>query len=209
MAMGASFSTREFRRGDKVVHDTRPEWGIGEVLDAKSQKQGGKEAQSLSIRFERAGLKTISTAFATLSPAEGDRAPMAATEAKADDDNWLETLTAEDAASRLASIPERASDPFSSLGARLTATLDLYRFSDQGGSLLDWAAAQSGLNDPLTRFNRHELEQHFASFQKALGEHLKSLLQQMRKAEPAEMERIVRASNPAAQRAVRDIDARR
>ena len=36
-------------------------------------------------------------------------------------------------------LPEAMTDPFASLGARLSATLDSYRFSTDPKSLIDWA----------------------------------------------------------------------
>ena len=58
-------------------------------------------------------------------------------------------------------VPDRATDPFVPLAGRLKFIYDLYRFNRSGGSLIDWAIAQTGLDDPLSRFNRHELEQFF------------------------------------------------
>ena len=76
-------------------------------------------------------------------------------------------------------LPEAATDPFTSLEARLKATLTLYRFTDQGGSLLDWAAAQSALKDPLSEFSRHDLERLFQRFAFVRDEHLKKLVQEI------------------------------
>ena len=74
---------------------------------------------------------------------------------------WQDRLSGRSPDEVMARLPEAATDPFSGLEARLKATLGLYRFTDQGGSLLDWAAAQSGLKDPLSEFSRHDLERHF------------------------------------------------
>ena len=50
-------------------------------------------------------------------------------------------------------------DPFSSATERLKATLDNFRFNAQARPLIDWAIAQTGLDDPLTLYTRQELEQ--------------------------------------------------
>ena len=59
-------------------------------------------------------------------------------------------------------IPERCRDPFRSVESRIQSALELYRYDNGGRGLVDWAVAQTGLDDPLSRFNRHELEAHFS-----------------------------------------------
>jgi hypothetical protein len=82
----------------------------------------------------------------------------------------------------LKSLPEAATDPLSSLAARLRATLGLYRYTTEARSLLDWAISQSGLDDPLSHLNRHELEQAFEAFAYARDRHLRGLVLAARKA---------------------------
>jgi len=166
----------EWKAGDRVVHRGKPEWGVGSVTAAQAAVQDGKRCQSLTIRFENGGLKTVSTAFARLATAgKGSGATEAA------NGTWLDHLEAGNVKERLAELPEETRDPFTSLKARLEATLTLYRFSDGGGSLLAWASAQTGLTDPLSRLNRHELEDAFARFRLSLDRHLAQLLDQARR----------------------------
>ena len=61
----------------------------------------------------------------------------------------------------MTALPDRATDPFLPVTRRLQNIYDLYRFNRNGGSLIELAIAQSGLDDPMSRFNRHELEQFF------------------------------------------------
>src|SRR5689334_4605995 len=63
-------AAREWKLGDRLVHAGRPEWGIGEVRAAEATTQDGVRCQRLTIRFDRAGVKTISTAFADLKTPE-------------------------------------------------------------------------------------------------------------------------------------------
>ena len=150
--------------GDKVVHPTKPEWGTGVVTAARRAVHEGRPCQSLTIRFDRAGVKTILTAIARLVAA--DSLPHLSTRAVVEADAPTETnlldgdtsLVARDPREVMNRLPDAATDPFSTPVARLKATLALYRFTPTGSSLLDWAAAQSGLSDPMSRFNRHELE---------------------------------------------------
>ncbi len=166
----------------------------------------GKPCQRLSIRFERAGTKTISTAFADLRPAsEIPRLPELKEE---EPDPLAQAAFGASVEQMMTSLPERATDPFTSLKSRLTATLDLYRFTESGGTLLDWAAIQTGLKDPLSRFNRHELEQWFAKFKIELDNHLRKLVRDIRRTEPATLDAVAATASPAAKAALRRVDIR-
>jgi hypothetical protein len=195
-----------FSKGDSIVHTGKPEWGAGKVLSAESYLHQGKPAQRLTIRFDRAGTKAISTAFADLRPAS-DMPRLLEAQHEEPDPLALAAISA-DVEQLMTKLPDRATDPFSSLGARLTATLDLYRFADTGGALLDWAATQTGLKDPLSRFNRHELEQWFAKFKIELDSHLRKLLKDVRRQEPALIDAALANANPAAKAAIRRVDYR-
>ena len=61
--------TREWSFGDKVVHAQKPEWGVGLVTGASGTTHEGQPCQRVVVRFERAGVKTLSTAIADLRPA--------------------------------------------------------------------------------------------------------------------------------------------
>ncbi|HVZ95047.1 MAG TPA: DUF3553 domain-containing protein [Phycisphaerales bacterium] len=155
---------QEFKYGDRVVHAARPEWGTGVVTGVQNVAEAGVPSQRLTLRFDRAGLKTISTAQAEIRPAsEADvvAEPEAPVNGEA---GWLQSLERLSPLELMTRMPEAASDPFASMASRLKATFDLYRFSNQGSSLLDWAAMQTGLRDPLTKFTRQELEQFFHRF---------------------------------------------
>lgn len=192
-----------FKAGDRLVHRGKPEWGAGVVVSAAPDASNGRPCQQLSIRFDRVGLKTLSTAYADLDLADG---PILAEAAPADSAFVLPGESPEELFVR---IPEPAVDPFSSLRSRLACTLGLYRFRPDGASLLDWAAMQTRLRDPLARFSRHELEQHFRRFQNALDEHTRRLLREVRKAEPRLIDELLTDAPPAARQAVRRLDALR
>lgn len=181
-----------------MVHAGRPEWGVGVVTAAQSVVENGHPTQRLTLRFDRAGLKTLSSAFADLRPAEEHPANESGTPMASGDDGWLTQLEAGDLNERMARLPDSTRDPFSTLAARLRATLNLFRFSDQGSTLLDWAAMQTGLKDPLARFNRHQLEQFFKRFAHEREAHLKRLLLEARKQPSPEIDRVkTEASSPA------------
>lgn len=57
-----------FKPNDKLRHAGKPEWGVGVVLAAQQASHEGKPCQRLTVRFDNAGKKTITTAFADLRP---------------------------------------------------------------------------------------------------------------------------------------------
>lgn len=198
-------NNQDLKVGDKVRHTGRPEWGEGTVTLAHADSHNGKHCQRLTIRFDRAGAKTISTAFASLVPAE-----------------WTPVLTCvaseqslgfegdrKAVEERLVGMPETATDPFVTPARRLTATLELYRFTGSGASLLDWAAMQTGLKDPLTKFSRQELEQYFARFQMNLETHLRRLVKELRRQSPEVISEVEPKLGVAARQALRRADAGR
>ena len=204
-------ATRDWKLGDRLMHAGRPEWGVGEVRSAEGTVQDGVKSQRLTIRFERAGVKTLASAYADLRPA--DEMPQVSTPTETADSNgdsgWLQQAEAGALDEIMIRVPEPATDPFRSRKARLEATLTLYRFSGGGSSLLDWAAMQSGLKDPLARFNRHELERFFERFKTALDAHLKRLVYELKKEDPAGLAAVVASATPDAKQALRRADASR
>ncbi len=204
-------TTREWKLGDRLMHAGRPEWGIGEVRSAEAVVQDGVKAQRLTIRFDRAGVKTLATAFADLRPA--DEMPQVPnhppSENGHDDSDWLQKAEAGSTDEVMTRVPEDASDPFRTRKARLESTLNLYRFTGTGSSLLDWAAMQSGLKDPLSRFTRHDLERLFDLFRLALDSHLKRLVLELKKADPAALAELSASASPTAKQALRRADGLR
>jgi hypothetical protein len=196
----------DWTKGDSVVHTGKPEWGAGQVLSAESIIHEGKPVQRLTIRFDRAGTKTISTAFAELRPAS--EMPRLLTPEHDEPDPLANAAMSASVEELMIRLPDRATDPFTSLKARLQATLDLYRFAESGSALLDWAAIQTGLKDPLSRFNRHELEQWFGRFKIELDNHLKKLLKDVRRQEPGLIDAVGATASPTAKAALRRADFR-
>lgn len=206
---------RKFETGDRVRHRRRPEWGIGSVVKAEGISVNGQRAQRVSVRFPNAGMKTISTAHAELEVI-GDSAglngadgthPLAGWD-KMDQGAWLAPLAKKKVEEALAGLPAEARDPFNSIRDRLEISLDLYRFERTGRSLIDWAVAQTGIDDPLSRFSRQELEQHFERYAAERDVHLARLLQEAR-TEHRLLDDVLPKSPPAAHAAVRRLTAQR
>lgn len=198
---------QEYKAGDWVIHADKPEWGAGQVLSVEGHIQEGKRCQRLSVRFDRAGLKTLTTLYAALRlSAPGGSA--AFTEPKPDDDLAL-NLDLKTLAETLAGLPEAATDPFTSLPRRVEATLGLFKYTGMGASLLDWATAQTGLRDPLSAFNRHELEQHFQRFRTNAFNHLRRVTADLRKQDPGALAKLEASAPPAARQALQKAHALR
>jgi hypothetical protein len=184
------------------------------VSTAQSITDAGVTSQRLTIRFERAGAKTISTLHAPLTAYAPGPADLGARPRSSEDASMPVGSDPLSAASDLspetiARLPDAATDPFSTPRRRLAATLDLYKFSDRGGSLLDWASIQTGLKDPLSRFSRHELEQLFQRFQINLDQHLRRLIRDLKRTDPAVLADASASAVPAAQQALRRCSADR
>lgn len=198
-------SSRLWAAGDRVMHPGMPEWGVGEIMAAAADVQNSVPCQRLTVRFARGGTRTLSTAFAKLEAATGQPAIAGAVKGG----SWLDAAEAADPMDVMIRLPERATDPFTAPSARLQATLALYRFTGAGGSLVDWAAAQSGLADPLTRFSRHELEEFFARFRAALDAHAKRLALDVKRSDPEAYRQAAAKAPPGAQHLLRRLDTAR
>lgn len=192
----------EWKFGDRLVHSGRPEWGVGQVSQVEPAVQDGRPCQRVTVRFERAGVKTLSTAFADLRYA--DASPVAA---PVPDDDPLGAALAGKPEEYMCKVPEAALDPFIPPRKRLENTLGLYRFAEGGGLLLDWAAMQSGLKDPLSRFNRHELERLYQRFLVNVDAHLKKLARELARNDPNAIRELAPKAPKAAQQALRRVDA--
>jgi len=209
-------SSRKFEFGDRVRHARKPEWGIGSIVKAEEMTLNDQRAQRVSVRFPNAGLKTISTAHAELQLVNAnngpetdgaDTHPLGGWE-KMKESDWLGGVAQRKVVEAMTSIAPEAHDPFMSLEKRLEACLDLYRFDRTGRSIIDWAVAQSGLADPLSRFTRHELEVLFDQWAAQRDEHMGRLLQEA-KVDPGAVAKLIKSAPPRARDAVRRLTAAR
>ncbi|MHC4218926.1 MAG: DUF3553 domain-containing protein [Planctomycetota bacterium] len=209
-------SSRKFEFGDRVRHNRRPEWGIGSIVKTEELAIAGGSAQRVSVRFPNAGLKTISTAHADLQLVNSnngpetdgaDTHPLGGWE-KMKEGDWLGGVAQRKVEEAMTSLAPEVRDPFMTLPQRLEACLALYRFDRTGRSLTDWAIAQSGLADPLSRFTRHELELLFEQWCSQRDEHLGRLLQEV-KGDPEAITRLIESAPAGARDAVRRFTAAR
>lgn len=168
-----------FDQGDVVVHPKRPQWGSGIVRQTTRITHQGQSAQRLIIDFANHGRVTLNTAIAQLTAKDASKAMSTNTT----DKGWLEELEHAQGfkTHELWELPDTTTNPFASERARLLATLDTYRWSTEARSLIDWAVTQTGLNDPMTKYTRQELEQNFQRFAHKRDQHLKELVQNIKR----------------------------
>lgn len=206
-------TTTLFSFGDQVRHGARPEWGVGSVTKVQQHTANGEATQRVTVRFPNAGLKTLSTAHADLQPAEADEStPIGEGEtvkslAENQNDGWLSDLTEKKIQEKMIELPIEVRDRFNTLERRLRRTLDLYRFDRSGRGIIEWAIAQTSMTDPMTRFNRHELEQFFDRWAQERDRHLGGLLAESRG--EVNVQRLLADAPPSAADAVRRLGALR
>ncbi|MEX0744723.1 MAG: DUF3553 domain-containing protein [Phycisphaeraceae bacterium] len=217
-----------FQRGDRVVHPRRPEWGAGTVRQTQRIVHQGASAQRLTIDFSTRGRVVLNTAVAPLTRDDArPTAPATRTEKEPQmtrtrsnstrtatpgtpgsdvGSGWLEQLeqATRNRSHELWELPDAMSDPFASAARRLEATLETFRFSTDARSLIDWAVLQTGLDDPLSKYTRQELEQAFPRFARDRDQHLQSLVRQLKRSGQAQLlnDSLKTARHPAARSAL-------
>ena len=155
------------KKGEQVRHIERPEWGIGEVTKVEILTRDGRPDRRVWIKFPSVGTKTLLASAANLEVITDDVLPQSEpndtfADRQADHETgWLGKIAKNQPEDAMLSLPPGATDPFVPIRNRLQFIIKLYRFEATGGKLIDWAVAQTGMDDPLARFNRHELEQFF------------------------------------------------
>ena len=193
--------------GDRVTHKLHPEWGSGAVIKVENAIVGGKPAPRVTVRFSNAGLKVFAGNSLPLTPMEGEhtvpgdrfleRPAIAEVEdlersglTQAVDKKLLEIMLA---------IPMACRDKFNTPEHRLRRTLELYKFDMSGRGLMEWAIVQTGMDDPLTRFNRGQLEEYFKRWVRDRDSHLANILSEMRD-DPTTTKRLMQEAPNAALR---------
>ena len=170
--------------GDRLRHRDKPEWGVGSVTRVEACVVNGTPDWRIVIRFPNAGLKTLVASAAPVDRVQGDEstgAPSAKAMADVErhgDDEVLGPMAMKRLREAMATLPEGVVDPFKTIEQRVERTLELYRFDASGRSLMDWAVAQTSLDDPLSTFNRHELEEFFERWAMERDRHLVRLLKE-------------------------------
>ncbi len=196
------------RQGDSVRHPERPEWGVGNVTRTEICTNSGTRDLRVWVRFPNVGEKVLLASVAKLE-VMGEQTGMQAIYSRptitqvegAGSDGWLAKIGERNATELMIGISPEATDPFANIKVRLERTLKLYRFDGRAASLNDWAVAQSGLSDPMTRFNRQELEQLHKRWLFNLDTHLGRLLQEVRY-QNGVLDEVLRDATPVGRKAV-------
>jgi hypothetical protein len=173
--------------GDRVTHPAFPEWGSGAVIKVENAPVNGEPSTRVTVRFVHAGLKkfagdsiplvVMQDAHAMPSDRSGKRPPILEVEDL--ERSGLPEAVEQKLEEIMFMIPLACRDPFNALEHRMRRTLDLYKYDMSGKGLMEWAMGQTGMDDPLTRFNRTELEVYFKQYSFLLKQHLSKLLSEM------------------------------
>jgi hypothetical protein len=183
-----------FKVGDTVVHPKKPEWGTGTVVEAKPATHDGIDAQRLRINFANKHNTTIDTAIAPLvssdavnqtsnpSPKGLGQDMSMSTNTGKPSAGWLDELEGSSGGKReLWDLPDGCDDPFTSDEEQLDVCLDTFKYSTDPGPLFQWAVVQTGLDDPLTKYTRVELEQAFPRYTRDRDNRLFELVRLMKR----------------------------
>ena len=172
--------------GDTVRHPKHPEWGSGAVTKVEQTAINGVPAVRIAVRFKSAGLKTFAGTSLPLEVMKSEfslsgdgHAKPAIAEVESLEQSGLTEAVEQKIMDIMLAIPLPCRDPFNTIEHRIKRTLDLYKFDLSGRGLMEWAMAQTGMDDPLTRFNRTELEVFFKQFAKDRDVHLCKLVKEL------------------------------
>ncbi len=191
-----------YHRGDTIEHTTRPQWGIGCVQQAQPVIRDGVTTQRIVVDFPHKGRVTLDTATApirrfnpatqrtptpTPTPNTQDTKSMTTSGSALHNNKggWLAELESKANGGKqtheLWDLPDALSDPFLPDEARLKATLDTYQYSTDARSLIAWAIMQTGLQDPLSKYTRTDMEMAFPRFARDRDNHLKDMIRQLKR----------------------------
>lgn len=204
--------TKTIAFGDRVTHPNFPEWGSGAVIKVANTAQNGESTIRVTVRFSNAGLKTFVgnklplELLASDHEMPGDRIVTRPAISAVEDleRSGLTQAVEQKLLEIMHAIPIACRDPFNTAEHRLRRTLELYKYDMSGRGLMEWAMAQTGMDDPLTRFNRTELEVFFKHYSHELNQHLAKLLSEMRE-ESTTIQRLVAEAPVRAKRAIERI----
>ena len=198
-----------YKKGDRVRHPSRPEWGIGVVSKIEVVTRGSSTDLRVWVRFPSIGEKTLLASAAALEILEDQifsstvhSRPSVTDFDVAKGGGWLGSISKQTANDLMTTLPGEATDPFAHPKRRLEVTIKLYRFDGTPARLVEWSIAQSGLDDPMSRFNRQELEQLYKKWIFNLDAHLLKLLGEFRR-EKAVVDQALLNAPPLAVKAVR------
>lgn len=201
-----------FKKGDRVRHPSRPEWGTGTITKIEVVTRDQATDLRIWVRFPSVGEKTLLASAAQLEPAEdqGFAAVHARPTVTSLDvekgGGWLGSISKRTPEELMSSLSDEATDPFVGPRRRFEVALALYRFDGSPTRLIEWAIAQSGLDDPLSRFNRQELEQLHKRWLFNLDGHVTKLLGDLRREQVA-IDPFLAKAPPLAVKSVRRLQS--
>ncbi len=177
-----------YKKGDHVRHPSRPEWGHGVITKIEMVSHDRSSDLRMWIRFPSIGEKTFLASAAGLEVVD-DQGMSNSVHARPTLDalqlarggGWLGAISKRTPEELMTALPGEATDPFLPLRKRADFTIRLYRFDGSAVKLIEWAVAQSGVEDPLSHLNRQEIEQFYRRWLVNLDNHMKKVLTDLRR----------------------------
>lgn len=198
-----------YKKGDRVRHPSRPEWGVGVVNKIEVVTRDASTDLRVWVRFPSVGDKTLLASVAALEIIDdqgfgsGIHARPTVTDLDlAKGGGWLGAISKQSADNVMTALAGEATDPFASLRRRFEYSVQLYRFDGSPTRLVEWSIAQSGLDDPMARFNRQELEQLYKRWLFNLDAHVLKLLGELRR-EKSIIDQVLLTAPPLATKTIR------
>ncbi len=193
-------------------HPKFPEWGSGAVIKVENTANDGEPTTRVTVRFSSKGLKSFVgdqlplELLASEHQMPGDHSCTRPAIAVVEDleRSGLTQAVEQKLLEIMHAIPMACRDPFNTAEHRLRRTFELYKYDMSGRGLMEWAMAQTGMDDPLTRFSRPELEVFFKNYSHELNQHLAKLLSEMHE-EKTTVQRLLEEAPVRAKRAVERI----
>lgn len=151
--------------GARVCNAARPDWGVGTVLAVRTSQTGDQTVHHVRVQFV-SGIKTL-----VVPPCRLTRPADEPVRQK----GWLDTLAGDTLDDRLRRLPNDVLQVLGSPRQRLAAVLPWYGFDADPRLLGRWAMKLTGVGDPLSHWNRDELEAAFDVFRRERDAHLRGL----------------------------------
>jgi hypothetical protein len=168
--------------GQTVRNAARPEWGAGKVLRVQEVRQGDTCAHRVSVQFQT-GHKTMLVPPARLTAPTPERQRSA---------GWIDQLAGTTTDDVLRKLPPSVTETLGGPRARIAALLPLYAYTPDPQGLVHWARRQTDIADPLSQWNRDELEAAFTAFAVERDAALRGYLAEIKQREgPAAVKEIL------------------
>ncbi len=182
--------------GQKVSVPSRPEWGVGTVLQVRSTVANGEPLHRVTVQFHL-GARTLIVPPATLTE------PRSEPERKA---GWLDALAGRTVDDQLTRLPDEIENFLGPPERKISLLAKLYEIDcDDPKALGKWAKRQTNVGDPLSHWSRDELIVAWRKFETERDSSLRVAAVKLRQFfGPGEMETLLARLDPVVAERMRE-----